>query len=439
MKGLKVLPINLRLHTTGTTSHGKNIAVLLVMSFISAGCATQTRTISFEAGNLLSSPRFEFFIANYPSVNPDSSGGSLYARVRYDDLIFIRTDSAFTAHYQLSVNLYLDRGLTESRYSKTFDRRITVSKYSRTLSSLVYDTLKDNLLMKPGKYFGVFRFLDLNTNITSSKEFEYTVKDFFRDAVNISDIVLYDRSDTSGVQVEAVKNRSGYLYADFYVTSRSIPANISLHLIAKSVEAPTSIDTMYELDQASKVQRCRLPVNIGGLAPAFYDLRISAKENGKENFAETAFRVMADFSAAAGFDHETGPLMYIMTKGELDSLKREAATEREKKLKDFWLARSHRDTTLAELMEKEFYKRVDTADAEFGAPLTPGWQTDRGRIYVLYGKPDQIESHFNDFREGPGANSSPYQIWYYNSLKLRFVFVYELRDGDYRLAKTGGT
>ena len=59
--------------------------------------------------------------------------------------------------------------------------------------------------MKPGKYSCVLRLLDLNTNITSSKEIEYEFKDFFRDSVNISDIVLYDRSDTSGVPVEVVK------------------------------------------------------------------------------------------------------------------------------------------------------------------------------------------------------------------------------------------
>jgi GWxTD domain-containing protein len=281
----------------------------------------------------------------------------------------------------------------------------------------------------------VLRLLDLNTNITSSKELKYTFKDFFHDSVNISDIVLHDHSDTSGAPVEIVRNRPGDLFVDFYVTSQNIPTNIFLCLIAKSVEVPTSIDTTYKLDQTSKVQRYRLPVNVSALAPAIYDLRISVKEN----FAETAFRISENSSPPTGFDYEIGPLTFIMTKGEFDSLKSETAGERQNKLKDFWLLRSHGDTIVAEAMEKEFYKRVDAANAEFRVTLTPGWQTDRGKIYILYGKPDQIENHGNNFRMGPAANSPPNQVWYYNSLKLRFVFVDELRNGDYRLAKSDGT
>ncbi len=436
MKKLKILPRNHKLIRTVGDRYGIIIGVLFAMSFIAAGCATQTKVLSFGMGNALSSPRFGFFIVNCPSSNPDSSEGDLYARVRYDNLIFIKTDLEFTAHYQLSVNLYLDRGLTESRYSKSFDRQITVTKYSQALASTMYDTLKDKLVVKPGEYFAVLRLLDLNTNVTSSKELKYTFKGFFNHSVNISDIVLHVPLDTNGFPIEFVRNDFN-LFADFYVTAMSVPTTILLHMIAKSTEAPSLIDTTFKLDQIYKVQHYRLPVNVNKLAPATYDLRVSVGEN----FTETSFSILRHIflPGVAEFEREDAPLQYTMTPSGFDSLRDASHEEREKILKTFWVARSHGDTTIAMAMQKEFYKRVEAADAEFGTTLTPGWQTDRGKIYILYGKPDQIENHGNDFRMGPAANSPPNQVWYYNSLKLRFVFVDELRNGDYRLAKTDGT
>jgi len=336
------------------------------------------------------------------------------------------------AHYQLSINLHSNEGLADSGYSKTFDRKIEVSKYSQTLSTGLYDGFKDKIVVRPGKYFIGLRLLDLNTNVTSSREIEYEFKDFFRDSVDISDILLYSAPDSTPVEV--VRNFNEPMFASFYLVSEEVPANLPLHLIAKSTQAPTSIDTTYELNQTSTVQHYHLPVEIKGLKSAVYNLRLSV---GKK-FAETSFRILRNgFSPSfAESNDSTGPLNYIMTSSEFNSVRNAKGEERENVLKSFWLGRSNDDTTVSNAMQREFYKRVEISNDQFGTQLIPGWQTDRGKIYILYGKPDRIENHLSNFRAGSGANSPPYEIWYYNSLKLRFAFVDELRNGDYRLAKT---
>ena len=50
-----------------------------------------------------------------------------------------------------------------------------------------------------------------------------------------------------------------------------------------------------------------------------------------------------------------------------------------------------------------------------------------GMIYIIYGEPEQVESHPFEL------NSKPYQIWYYYSLSRTFVFVDEIGTGDYEL------
>ncbi len=432
----------------GIMKSSKKFGIILglTMSLVFAGCATQTAMISTGMGNVLSSPKFEFFIVNYPSLTPDSSAGDFFARVRFDEVIFTKTDSGFTARYQLSLSMYPNSTSTETSLSRSFDRHISVANYDQTISTTKYDTLKCKFVMKPGKYLVEIRLLDLNTNATSSSEFTYTFKDFLRDSVSISNLVLRDSSDTSGYPVEVVRNNVQDLFADFYVTTSELPSDILFHVIAKSTEAPTSIDTTFRRDQSAMVQRCNWPISIRGLAPAPYDLRISVKCKGKEDFAETGFRITGDSTAMIGVNNEIGPLAYVMKRNAFDSLGSETDEHRQKTLNEFWLERASGDTAVAGAMKGEFYKRVGAADEQFGTAMVAGWATDRGKIYILYGKPDRIENRSNNFnrrnafgRAGQASTEPPYQIWYYDSLKLRFVFVDELRNGDYRLARTDGT
>jgi GWxTD domain-containing protein len=297
----------------------------------------------------------------------------------------------------------------------------------------MYDESRDKIVVKPGRYFVGLRLLDLNTNTTSSKEIEYSFKDFFRDSVSISDVVVVDSS--GAIPVQFVRGNS--TSAGLYVVSKIVPADIPLHVIVKSTRAPTSIDTLYSLKQISRVQYYRLPLNVSGLDAVTYNLRVSA---GDES-SETAFTKFPNGQPAthAESGSETGPLAYVMTHQQFDSLRSATEQEGEKIKRGFWLERSHGDTAISEAMEREFYKRVDAVDEQFGTTFISGWRTDRGRIYILYGKPDRIENHINSLNAGRAENSSPYEVWYYTSLKLRFTFTDEFRDGNYRLVKTDGT
>jgi hypothetical protein len=58
-----------------------------------------------------------------------------------------------------------------------------------------------------------------------------------------------------------------------------------------------------------------------------------------------------------------------------------------------------------------------------------GWQTDRGRVYILYAEPDEIERFPNS------GDSKPYEIWHYNQIESGVIFVFIDRNGfgDYQL------
>lgn len=82
-------------------------------------------------------------------------------------------------------------------------------------------------------------------------------------------------------------------------------------------------------------------------------------------------------------------LKYLGTPAQTQALKKLKSTDEiHNFMAKFWLARDPSPGTELNEAQENFYQRRDYANAHFG---TNGWQTDRGRAYILYGPPDQIE------------------------------------------------
>ncbi|HQT92290.1 MAG TPA: GWxTD domain-containing protein [Candidatus Kryptobacter bacterium] len=101
-------------------------------------------------------------------------------------------------------------------------------------------------------------------------------------------------------------------------------------------------------------------------------------------------------------------------------------------LYDFWKKRNPNPVLNTNTYRSEYIKRVAYANAHFNVGNTSGWRTDRGRVYIIYGNPDQIDRHPNE------GNSKPYEIWYYNSIQggVSFDFVDRTGFGDYTLVNS---
>ncbi len=82
--------------------------------------------------------------------------------------------------------------------------------------------------------------------------------------------------------------------------------------------------------------------------------------------------------------------------------------------------------------QQEYYARVDYANEHFREFGKEGWRTDRGRVYVVYGKPSESISRISSARD------EPFEIWIYHELEggVRFLFVDELGFDSYRLVSS---
>jgi len=105
--------------------------------------------------------------------------------------------------------------------------------------------------------------------------------------------------------------------------------------------------------------------------------------------------------------------------------------ERQHFIGQFWQRRAT-PARPAEDVKKEHYRRIAYANERFRSAAKPGWNTDRGRIYIVYGPPDEIEAHPSGRNGGP-----PSQQWLYREIpgigqRVIVEFLDAQRDGEYR-------
>jgi len=115
---------------------------------------------------------------------------------------------------------------------------------------------------------------------------------------------------------------------------------------------------------------------------------------------------------------------YIISDEERDAFKRLSNDEeRDNFIEQFWLRRDPTPDTVENEFKEEHYERIAYANEHFPAGV-PGWKTDRGKMYIMYGKPDEIEAHPSGGSydrpqdEGGGQTSTfPFETWRYRYLE----------------------
>ena len=142
--------------------------------------------------------------------------------------------------------------------------------------------------------------------------------------------------------------------------------------------------------------------------------------------------------------HDVSP---IITKAESEAYRAlKTAEERENFIATFWRLRDPNPDTEENEYREEYYERMAYANEHFASGI-PGWKTDRGRIYIVWGKPDSIESHPSGGSyerpsyEGGGSTSTyPFETWFYRNLDgvgngIEIEFVDPTGSGEYRIAR----
>src|SRR5579859_6288378 len=136
---------------------------------------------------------------------------------------------------------------------------------------------------------------------------------------------------------------------------------------------------------------------------------------------------------------------WIITDEELSEFKKLTTNaERDQFIEAFWQRRDPTPDTAENEYKEEHYRRIAYANEHFAAGM-PGWRTDRGRIYIMYGPPTSIDSHpmggpyQRSAEEGGGSTTTfPFEVWRYRyqegiGQEIEIEFVDDCGCGAYEM------
>lgn len=393
------------------------------------------------------------FRVDYAAFASDEEPGKVRLEIFYQFynsiLTFDHVGVNYEAEYELKVVVF-DKHKNRVASAERI-RTVTVNSQSRAVSTSEFRANQFDFELKPDKYKVELTLNDLNGDNVYREQLKIKLKDFRRRLPTMSDIEMvmaigsltndssvFAKGDFSVVPGLTREYRAGdddkmFFYFEVYPGEDSDSRAVVVVTIRQPFRSMVYRDSLH-VDFGEPVSRQLRQVSTKGYLPGDYILEISLLgrrdkrlDHRKEEFTikySHEAMLVRDFKAA------TQQLRYIAESREMDAFKDvETLEDRQRVFDDFWASKDPTPGSAENEFKNEFYRRVGVSNKNFGYMRTAGWRTDRGRIYIVFGEPDQIDDY------PLVIETRPYQEWHYyhGGRYRRFMFVDESEDGDYRL------
>ena len=189
-------------------------------------------------------------------------------------------------------------------------------------------------------------------------------------------------------------------------------------------------------------------LSVGSLASAFlFASPLPDKQDKEEKKRQKAIQKEMESPYKRWLSEE---VPYIITDEERSAFKKFTTDdEREQFIEAFWERRNPNPGSPENEFKEEYYRRIAYANEHYSSGI-PGWKTDRGRIYITWGPPDEIDSHPSGGtyqrppEEGGGETSTfPFEQWRYRYIEgignnVILEFVDPSMSGEYHLTMDPG-
>ena len=408
----------------------KFLFVFAIFSALSFGSSLK----SFSADERLNIEDVIFAVYDIPSEKEGMNNLYIYLKIPYKFFRFIKDDNKFVADYEFSIEISDEKNNIHK--NNVMQEKIVTSNFEDTNSDEKILLKEIKFEASPGKYNIrlVITDLDFRKSITQSKEI--TLKDFWKEKIGISDIIFYVEGDSSlnggkniiipGPNIDVDYN--SYLVINYYVFKSDLEKRIILNskIIPKfKTKTPVHEENEEIYDKKNLTKReIKLIPELISVGPYVFRIEVSSEETKRER--EIEFSLLWENFPISALNINTAieRMKYILTEEEYEKISLMNQTEKKGFFIDFWKAFDI-DTTMEknEVME-EYFSRVNYADQNFSDPNNDGWESDRGKIWILYGKPDKVIKRHNLI--------PPYETWEYYNINKRYNFWDEFSIGIFK-------
>jgi GWxTD domain-containing protein len=373
----------------------------------------------------------------------DSSRVEFFYAIPYNELAYVQTDSGLMAVFSVRLELTgLDNGFSRDG---TIFKRARIRNFQEAFAAQRSFVDAFSVTAPPGKYR--FRMTIAETSSTGGSEGArgdtFTLRGF-GDGLALSSLQIGSSVDTTTGSV--IPNPTHwfpdqgiealYVYYEAYnVSPKGDSYVVTAAIMSDRAGRPDTLVRTTPLARPKHGTRAAyaLGVSLPGVKAGAYTLGLMVTDPaaGQSVSASRDF-VLGSVAPEAGAETEApdtlSPLerkyydqiQFLATPNQMAYYKSLSEPGKRAYLAKFWGVRNL----------KEFSRRMETADQKYRLPKVPGYDTDRGRIYVKYGEPDAVEQKVIE------TETRPREYWHYYGTGYVFVFIDIRQDGNYRLAWT---
>ncbi len=428
-----------------------------------------TVTLFSQRSNL----RLDVDYAQFRGVE-DSLYIELYYSFAASNLSYTFTDGLFNGSVQLEVSVFHKEDATEPVTERSFRMNYTIED---TTESELHQTIVglSGLFLEPGEFTLKVRGFDVkNPESKDSVSFALSLTDIPQKHVAVSDLqfansirqISRDPDNTFYKNtLEVIPNPSrifgvGHPILFYYLEVYNLLASAD---VADEYNVRTAvydaIGNQYFERENVKSQRNESSVEVGtvntsGFQSGTYTLMVAIVDpisnvvvsasrrffvfNPQHGIAEDARDVLPQGVVASIFaimseeelDEEFEQMRYITSSGDRQDYSRlTTKPEKQRFLFEYWRQLDPDPASPMNPVRQEYLNRVQHANEQFSFGFREGWRSDRGRVLIVYGPPDEYE------RYPSRSDSRPFEIWHYHNIQggVKFVFVDRTGFQDYQL------
>lgn len=386
-------------------------------------------------------PKFYFDALVFAGNDVKTSRLDVYVQVPYEALQFVQGNNSYDAAYEETIsifdkekNLIAEKLSTEHLHQSTFPE---ASDPSRSNVTQRFFTLS------PGRYTLAIQVRDEETRKSMRSKREIEVRPMNDSDLAISDLMLVNQLRLEGNKRTILPNISGnvadlpegfYLFGEVY--NRTSCDTLEVTYQVKNAKDEEKLQESFSQAAVQGRNQLFVKINSASLPMGSYvvGLRARACGNVRPEHSLVAYSSRPFVVHWRGLplliddlDAAVDQLTYTAESGEQDYIKKaSSAEEKKKRFYEFWKKRDPSPNSERNEAMEQYYGRVAYANKNFSHYVV-GWRTDRGMVFIMFGIPSNIDRHPFE------SDAKPYEVWYYNDLNYRFLFVDETGFGDYRL------
>ena len=341
------------------------------------------------------------------------------------------------AGYQVAIDVRREGTTVKHVDARESVRVSTFRETSRTDESIIF---QQYLPVVPGQYVVSVAVRDEGSARNGQDEVLVTVPKFAANTLS-SPIAVYEadlRGSRDSIPDLVANPRATVVFGRdsivrMYLEGYSLPSNARVMLAAHNDRGGMVWQDTANLGDSGILRAAVLQVPVSRLGVG--RLTFAATLAGSADTMRTPlFVTFGQDWAISSLDEMINYLRYFASPSRLQSLKDTSAEQRAMAWAAFYRDTDPDPRTTEHEALRDYFNRVETANLRFREEGTQGWLTDRGKVYVTLGDPDQVLEQGDVNSMGQRGRA---QIWTYAQHRLQLVFIDQTGFGRWRMTSSG--